>query len=66
MVKVKIFMGAGTPEGMKFLEDKINEWVESEGVKIHSVTSVMGKRKTEGLGGFEEREELFLIVLYEK
>ena len=66
MLQVKIFMGAATAEGMQFLEDKINEWIEKENIKVHSVTTTMGKRKAEGLGGLEEREELFLIFLYEK
>ena len=65
MNRVKMFMGAANPEGLKFLENKINEWIENEKVKILNVSTSYGTRKGEGLS-MEATEELFVIVAYEK
>ncbi len=65
MNKVKVFMGAATNEGLKFLEDKINNWIETENIKIIQLSTTYGSKKAEGMG-IESTEELFIIVTYEK
>ena len=65
MNRVKVFMGAATSEGLQFLEDKINEWIETENIKITQISTAYGTRKVEGMG-METTEELFIVVTYEK
>jgi len=65
MTKVKLFMGAATPDGVKFLENSINEWIDSEKVDVKQLSLTFGIKGPGGLG-VETTNELFVSLLYEK